>query len=35
MLIESFIYEILAIDASEIINEEDGTGSIFTKHQVS
>lgn len=34
MLIESFIYEIPAIDASENINEEDGTGSIFRKHQV-
>ena len=34
MLIGSFIYEIPATDASENINEEDGTGSIFTKHQV-
>lgn len=34
MLIESFIYEIPAIDASENINEEDGIGSIFRKHQI-
>lgn len=34
MLIEFFIYETLAIDASENINEEDGTGAIFRKHQV-